>query len=172
PVLISTDQEHGIVARVGEPATLFPGAMAIGAGGSRSDARTLGRIAGRELSAMGIRQNYSPVADVNVNPANPVIGVRSFGSEPETVGRLVAAEVNGYQSSGVAATAKHFPGHGDTKEDSHDELPYIRHTREQWEELDAPPFRAAVAAGIDSIMTAHIVVPALDPSEDPATLSR
>ncbi|MGC0377168.1 glycoside hydrolase family 3 protein [Streptomyces sp. SAI-229] len=172
PVLISTDQEHGIVARVGEPATLFPGAMAVGAGGSRSDARTLGRIAGRELRALGIRQNYSPVADVNVDPANPVIGVRSFGSDPEAVAGLVAAEAEGYESSRVASTAKHFPGHGDTVTDSHAELPYIHHTREQWEELDAPPFRAAVAAGIDSIMTAHIVVPALDASEDPATLSR
>lgn len=171
PVLISTDQEHGIVARVGEPATLFPGAMAVGAGGSRSDARALGRVAGRELRAMGIRQNYSPVADVNVNPANPVIGVRSFGSDPEAVADLVAAEVKGYESSGVASTAKHFPGHGDTVTDSHDELPYIHHTREQWEELDAPPFRAAIAAGIDSIMTAHIVVPSLDGAEDPATLS-
>ncbi|EFE69360.1 beta-N-acetylglucosaminidase [Streptomyces viridosporus ATCC 14672] len=171
PVLISTDQEHGIVARVGEPATLFPGAMAVGAGGSRSDARTLGRIAGRELRAMGIRQDYAPVADVNVDPANPVIGVRSFGSEPEAVARLVAAEVAGYQGSGVAATAKHFPGHGDTVDDSHAKLPYIHHTREQWERLDAPPFRAAIAAGIDSIMTAHIVVPALDGAEDPATLS-
>ncbi|MDT0399331.1 MULTISPECIES: glycoside hydrolase family 3 protein [Streptomyces] len=172
PVLISTDQEHGIVARVGEPATLFPGAMAVGAGGSRSDARTLGRVAGRELRALGIRQNYSPVADVNVNPANPVIGVRSFGSDPGSVARLVTAEVEGYESSGVASTAKHFPGHGDTHTDSHAELPYIHHTREQWGELDAPPFRAAVDAGIDSIMTAHIVVPALDPAEDPATLSR
>ncbi|MEV5936284.1 glycoside hydrolase family 3 N-terminal domain-containing protein [Streptomyces sp. NPDC052079] len=172
PVLISTDQEHGIVARVGQPATLFPGAMAIGAGGSRSDARSLGRIAGRELRALGIRQNYSPVADVNVNPANPVIGVRSFGAGPKAVAGLVAAEVQGYESSHIASTAKHFPGHGDTVDDSHAKLPYIHHTREQWERLDAPPFRAAVAAGIDSIMTAHIVVPALDPSEDPATLSR
>ncbi|AZM62167.1 MULTISPECIES: glycoside hydrolase family 3 protein [unclassified Streptomyces] len=172
PVLISTDQEHGIVARVGEPATLFPGAMAIGAGGSRADARSLGRIAGRELRALGIRQNYSPVADVNVNPANPVIGVRSFGSDPRAVAALVASEVRGYESAHVAATAKHFPGHGDTVDDSHAKLPYIHHTREQWERLDAPPFRAAVAAGIDSIMTAHIVVPALDPAEDPATLSR
>ncbi|MFI2374247.1 glycoside hydrolase family 3 protein [Streptomyces sp. NPDC018964] len=172
PVLISTDQEHGIVARVGEPATLFPGAMAVGAGGSRSDARTLGRIAGRELRALGIRQNYSPVADVNVDPANPVIGVRSFGADPRAVAELVAAEVEGYESSRVAATAKHFPGHGDTVTDSHAELPYIHHTREEWERLDAPPFRAAIGAGIDSVMTAHIVVPALDASEDPATLSR
>ncbi|WP_399013914.1 glycoside hydrolase family 3 protein [Streptomyces sp. FIT100] len=172
PLLISTDQEHGIVARVGKPATLVPGAMALGAGGSRSDAREAARIAGAELAAMGIVQNYAPVADVNVNPANPVIGVRSFGADPQSVAGLVAAQVRGYQSAGVAATSKHFPGHGDTKDDSHYALPTIHHTREQWGELDAPPFQAAIAAGIDSIMTAHIVVPALDPSEDPATLSR
>ncbi|WP_411076822.1 glycoside hydrolase family 3 protein [Streptomyces sp. cmx-10-25] len=172
PVLISTDQEHGIVCRVGEPATLLPGAMALGAGGSHADARRAARIAGTELAALGIRQNYAPVADVNVNPANPVIGVRSFGSDPHAVAGLVAAQVQGYQRAGVAATSKHFPGHGDTAVDSHYGLPTITHTREQWEELDAPPFRAAIAAGIDSIMTAHIVVPALDPSEDPATLSR
>ncbi|MEU5363016.1 glycoside hydrolase family 3 protein [Streptomyces sp. NPDC005925] len=172
PVLVSTDQEHGAVARVGKPATLFPGAMAMGAGGSVSDARTLGRIAGRELHAMGIRQDYAPVADVNVNPANPVIGVRSFGSDPEAVADLVAAEVTGFQRSGVSATAKHFPGHGDTATDSHYGFPVITHSREQWETLDAEPFRAAIAAGIDSIMTAHIMVPALDDSGDPATLSR
>ncbi|MFE7773013.1 glycoside hydrolase family 3 protein [Streptomyces sp. NPDC057445] len=172
PLLVSTDQEHGIVARVGKPATLMPGAMALGAGGSRSDAREAARIAGAELAAMGITQNYAPVADVNVNPANPVIGVRSFGSDPESVAGLVVAQVRGYRSAGIASTAKHFPGHGDTKSDSHYSLPTIHHTREQWSELDAPPFRAAIAAGIGSIMTAHIVVPALDPSEDPATLSR
>ncbi|MEW9521676.1 glycoside hydrolase family 3 protein [Streptomyces tubercidicus] len=172
PVLISTDQEHGIVARVGAPATLFPGAMALGAGGSREDARTAARIAGEELFAMGIRQDYAPDADVNVNPANPVIGVRSFGADPQAVARMVTAEVKGYQGAGVAACAKHFPGHGDTDTDSHVGLPYIHHSAEEWERLDAPPFRAAIAAGIDSIMTAHIVVPAFDPSEDPATLSR
>ncbi|WP_406304933.1 glycoside hydrolase family 3 protein [Streptomyces sp. NBC_00885] len=172
PLLISTDQEHGIVARVGRPATLMPGAMALGAGGSRSDARTAARIAGAELAAMGICQNYAPVADVNVNPANPVIGVRSFGADPDAVAGLVAAQVKGYQSAGIAATSKHFPGHGDTTVDSHTGIPVITHTREQWEEIDAPPFRAAIAAGIDSIMTAHIQFPALDPSNDPATLSR
>jgi beta-N-acetylhexosaminidase len=171
PLLISTDQEHGIVARVGKPAALFPGAMAIGAGGSRTDARTLGRISGAELHAIGIRQDYSPDADVNVNPANPVIGVRSFGADPEAVAGLVAAEVKGYQGSGVAATAKHFPGHGDTAVDSHFGFPVITHSREVWQSLDAVPFRAAVRAGIDSIMTAHIMVPALDDSGDPATLS-
>ncbi|MFG2356013.1 glycoside hydrolase family 3 protein [Streptomyces sp. NPDC048521] len=171
PVLIATDQEHGAVCRVGKPATLFPGAMAIGAGGSRSDARTLGRISGAELRAMGINQDYSPDADVNVNPANPVIGVRSFGADPEAVATLVAAEVKGYQASRVAATAKHFPGHGDTAVDSHYGFPVITHSRELWETLDAVPFRAAIRAGIDSIMTAHIQFPALDDSGDPATLS-
>ncbi|MFI7503522.1 glycoside hydrolase family 3 protein [Streptomyces sp. NPDC049687] len=172
PVLIATDQEHGIVCRIGGPATLFPGAMALGAGGSGRDAHTLGLIAGRELRAMGVRQDYSPVADVNVNPANPVIGVRSFGADPEAVAALVAEEVRGYQAAGVAATAKHFPGHGDTAVDSHTGFPVITHSREVWEALDAVPFRAAIAAGIDSIMTGHLLVPALDASGDPATLSR
>ncbi|WP_369378810.1 glycoside hydrolase family 3 protein [Streptomyces sp. cg36] len=171
PLLIATDQEHGIVCRVGYPATLFPGAMALGAGGSARDARTLGRVAGAELRAIGIRQNYSPDADVNVNPANPVIGVRSFGADPAAVARLVAAEAHGYQEAGIAATAKHFPGHGDTTVDSHTGIPVITHSRARWEELDAPPFRAAIAAGIDAVMTAHIQFPALDPSNDPATLS-
>ncbi|MEI5520954.1 glycoside hydrolase family 3 protein [Streptomyces brasiliscabiei] len=172
PVLISTDQEHGAVARIGEPATLLPGAMALGAGGSAADAREAGRVGGAELRALGVRQDYAPVADVNVNPANPVIGVRSFGADPEAVAGLVAAQVKGYQGAGVAATAKHFPGHGDTAVDSHYGFPVIEHTRAQWTALDAPPFRAAIRAGIDSIMTAHIMVPALDPSGDPATLSR
>ncbi|MCX5288007.1 MULTISPECIES: glycoside hydrolase family 3 protein [unclassified Streptomyces] len=171
PVLVATDQEHGIVCRVGAPATLFPGAMAMGAGGSRRDAHTLGRISGAELRAIGINQDYSPDADVNINPANPVIGVRSFGADPDAVAGLVAAEVAGYQSSSVAATAKHFPGHGDTAVDSHYGFPVITHSRELWEKLDAVPFRAAVRAGIGSIMTAHIQFPALDDSGDPATLS-
>ncbi|MEV7562887.1 glycoside hydrolase family 3 N-terminal domain-containing protein [Streptomyces sp. NPDC089795] len=172
PLLLSTDQEHGAVARIGKPATLLPGAMALGASGSTAHARRAAHIAGSELAAMGIRQDYAPVADVNVNPANPVIGVRSFGSDPRAVAELVAAQVRGYQGAGVAATAKHFPGHGDTETDSHVGLPVMRHTRAAWEELDEPPFRAAVEAGVDAIMTAHIVFPALDPSGDPATLSR
>ncbi|MFJ9895053.1 glycoside hydrolase family 3 protein [Streptomyces sp. NPDC091280] len=172
PVLIATDQEHGVVCRIGAPATLFPGAMALGAGGSRADARTVGRISGAELRAMGVNQDYSPDADVNVNPANPIIGVRSFGADPDAVAGLVAAEVTGYQDSRVAATAKHFPGHGDTAVDSHTGFPVITHSRELWGRLDAVPFRAAVRAGIDAIMTAHIKVPALDDSGDPATLSR
>ncbi|MQS36226.1 glycoside hydrolase family 3 protein [Streptomyces katsurahamanus] len=171
PLLISVDQEHGSVTRIGAPATLLPGAMGLGAVGSTDAARTAGHIAGVELAAMGIRQNYAPVADVNVNPANPIINVRSFGSEPAEAARLTAAQVRGYQRAGVAACVKHFPGHGDTAVDSHTDLPVITHTREEWERLDAPPFRAAIAAGVDSIMTAHLQVHALDPSDDPATLS-
>ncbi|HYU84791.1 MAG TPA: glycoside hydrolase family 3 protein [Kribbellaceae bacterium] len=173
PLQIATDQEHGVVTRIGPPATQFGGNMAQGASRSTDDARTVGAITGRELRAMGINQDYAPVADVNVNPLNPVIGVRSFSSHPDLAADLTTAMTLGLQKDGgVLATAKHFPGHGDTKDDSHTALPTINHTREQWETIDAPPFRAAIAAGIDSIMTAHIVVPALDPSGDPATLSR
>ena len=112
------------------------------------------------------------MADVNVNAQNPVIGVRSFGSDPSLVSDMVSASVDGYQSADVAATAKHFPGHGDTATDSHYGVPIINHTRAEWESIDAPPFRAAINRGIDTIMTAHIVVPALDPSGAPATLSK
>ncbi|MFD1150566.1 glycoside hydrolase family 3 protein [Saccharothrix hoggarensis] len=175
PLLVSTDQEQGIVTRFGAPATDFPGSMALGAARTAEAARTAAAITGRELRAVGINQNFAPIADVNVNPANPVIGVRSFGADPALVSDLVAAQVEGFESGrpwqAVSATAKHFPGHGDTNVDSHTSLPVIGHTREQWEELDAPPFRAAVAAEVDSIMTAHIVMPALDDSGEPATLS-
>ncbi|MFB4315972.1 glycoside hydrolase family 3 protein [Actinomadura sp. 21ATH] len=172
PATIATDQEGGIVARVPPPATQSPGAMALAAGRRPGDARALARITGRELRAIGINQNYAPDADVNVNPGNPVIGVRSFGSDPGLVSDMVTAQAAGYRSAGVTPTVKHFPGHGDTTTDSHTGVPRIGHTREEWERLDLPPFRAAIARGADSIMTAHIIVPALDASEDPATLSR
>ncbi len=172
PLQITTDQEHGVVTRVGPPATQLPGNMALGAGRSVPNAYDAARISGKELWAIGINQNFAPVSDVNVNAQNPVIGVRSFGSDPSLVSDLVAASVDGYQSANVAATAKHFPGHGDTATDSHYGVPIITHTRAEWERIDAPPFRAAISRGIDAIMTAHIVVPALDPSEVPATLSK
>jgi beta-N-acetylhexosaminidase len=172
PALVSTDQEHGVVSRIGAPATLFPGNMALGAARDPASAGTAAEIAGRELRAMGVNQDFAPVADVNVNALNPVIGVRSFAEDPGLVARLVHAQVRGYQRGGVSATAKHFPGHGDTAVDSHTGIPVIGHSRSEWERLDLPPFRRAIAAGVDSIMTAHIVVPALDPSGDPATLSR
>lgn len=173
PLTIATDQEQGVVVRIGPPATQFGGNMAHGATRNTADARTAAGITGRELKAMGIRENYAPVADVNVNALNPVIGVRSFSSDPKLVSDMVVAQVKGYQNdAGIAATAKHFPGHGDTVDDSHTSLPTINHTREQWNTIDAPSFKAAIKAGIDSIMTAHIVVPSLDPSGDPATLSK
>lgn len=173
PLLIGTDQEQGLVVRIGPPVTMFAGNMAQGASRDLADARTVAAITGRELRAMGIHQDYAPDADVNTNPANPVIGVRSFSSDPSLVADLTTAMVKGFQQDAkVIATAKHFPGHGDTKDDSHFALPVVSHTRDEWDRLDAPPFRAAIAAGIDSIMTAHIVLKALDPSGDPATLSK
>jgi beta-N-acetylhexosaminidase len=173
PLLIGIDQEQGLVVRIGPPVTMFAGNMAQGASRDLADARTVAAITGRELRAMGIHQDYAPDADVNTNPANPVIGVRSFSSDPGLAADLTAAMVRGFQEdASVIATAKHFPGHGDTKDDSHFALPVVSHTRDEWARLDAPPFRAAIAAGVDSIMTAHIVLKSLDPAGDPATLSR
>ncbi|HLR97077.1 MAG TPA: glycoside hydrolase family 3 N-terminal domain-containing protein [Jiangellaceae bacterium] len=172
PLLISTDQEQGVVTRLGEPATPLPGSMAQGASRSVGDARRAAGITGEELAAVGINQNFAPIADVNVNPLNPVIGVRSFSSDPGLVSTLTSAQVHGYQDdAGITSTAKHFPGHGNTADDSHHDLPVIEHTREEWEQIDRPPFSAAIDAGVDSIMTAHIVVPSLDDSGLPATLS-
>ncbi|MEU7996497.1 glycoside hydrolase family 3 protein [Micromonospora sp. NPDC049060] len=172
PLLVSTDQEQGVVLRMPAPAAQFPGSMALGAGRSPAAAREAAKITGRELRAVGIHQPYAPIADVNVDPGNPVIGVRSFGADPHLVSELTAAQVAGFQDgAGVTAVAKHFPGHGDTATDSHTDLPVIDHTRQEWDRIDAPPFRRAISAGVESIMTAHIVVPALDPSGDPATLS-
>ncbi|GAA0485115.1 beta-N-acetylhexosaminidase [Paractinoplanes deccanensis] len=173
PLAISTDQEHGVVTRMPAPATQFPGGMALGAGRDPAGAYRTGQVTGRELRAVGITQAWAPVADVNVNPANPVIGVRSFGSDPGLAATMTASQVLGLQrGANTSAAAKHFPGHGDTATDSHTGLPVITHTREEWQRVDAPPFRAAIAAGADAIMSAHIVVPALDPSGDPATLSK
>ena len=172
PLQIAIDQEQGVVTRIGPPATQFPGSMALGAGGSAPDARTAAAVTGRELIAMGVNTNFAPVCDVNVNPLNPVIGTRSFSSHPDLTAELVAAQVAGYQrDGGVSSSAKHFPGHGDTATDSHVAFPIITHSREQWESVDAPPFRAAIREGIDMIMTAHLAFPALDDSGNPATLS-
>lgn len=172
PLLISTDQEGGsVVFRLTAPASAMPGNMALGAGRSTADAHRSAQVIGTELAAVGINQNYAPVADVNVNPANPVIGVRSAGEDPGLVSRMVTAQVTGYHDGGVATVAKHFPGHGDTAVDSHFGLPEVTHTRAQLEAIDLPPFRAAIAEGVDTIMTAHVVVRSLDPSGAPATMS-
>jgi len=173
PLLVGTDQEGGLVSRMGPPFTAMPGNMALGANGKTADTRASAKVIGKELKALGVNQNYAPDADVNVNPLNPVIGVRSFSSDPQLAAKLTTAAVRGYEHDAkISATPKHFPGHGDTETDSHTGIPEIDHSRQEWDELDRPPFEAAVKAGVDSIMTAHIVVPALDPSEDPATLSK
>ncbi|WP_235017689.1 glycoside hydrolase family 3 protein [Thermomonospora echinospora] len=171
PLLLSVDEEQGLVTRLSY-VTRLPGNMALGATAKPELARKAAEVTGAELRAVGINQNYAPVADVNVDPANPVIGVRSFGSDPALVSRMLGGAIQGYKDAGVAATAKHFPGHGDTGTDSHTGLPVIDHSRAEWERVDAPPFRAAVQNGVDAIMTAHIVVPGLDDSGDPATMSR
>ncbi|GHF03361.1 beta-N-acetylhexosaminidase [Amycolatopsis deserti] len=177
PLIVSTDQEGGRVTRIAAPATEYPSNMAVGAGRSAEDARTLATVNGHELRAMGINQDFAPDADVNSNPLNPVIGSRSFSADPALTSELVAAEVDGYQNSGpatetVSAAAKHFPGHGDAATDSHTGLPVINRTADQWRQIDLPPFRAAIDAGTDVIMSAHITVPSLDPSGEPATLSK
>lgn len=171
PLLIGVDEEQGLVTRLSY-VTRLPGNMALGATRRPADTRAAAEVTAAELRAVGINQDYAPVADVNVNPANPVIGIRSYGSDPGLVAEMVGAAVDGYQGEGVVATAKHFPGHGDTATDSHTGLPVIRHTRRQWESVDAPPFRAAIEHRVDAIMSAHIVVPRLDRSGDPSTLSR
>lgn len=176
PLLISTDQEQGQVTRITEPVTQLPGNMALGAGRSPQDAERAAAITGQELRAMGLNMNFAPSGDVNVNPANPVIGVRSFSSDPALAAQFTAAQVRGYEDAqaageGVSASVKHFPGHGDTNTDSHTALPVIEHDRQQWEQLDAPPFKEAIAANTDSVMSAHIVVPKLDDSGQPATLA-
>lgn len=170
-VLTAIDQEQGIVVRVGPPATVLPGSMALGATRSPDAAELAARITGDELRAMGVFADYAPVADVNLNPRNPVIGVRSFSSSPGLVAQLVAAQVRGYQAARVAATAKHFPGHGDTGVDSHVDLPIISHGRATLEAVDLLPFASAIKAGVAAIMTGHLVVPAIDDTGQPATLS-
>ncbi|HLJ48320.1 MAG TPA: glycoside hydrolase family 3 protein [Bryobacteraceae bacterium] len=171
PLLIAADQEGGQLMAIGD-ATPFPGNLALGATRSEKLAYLVGQALGREVSAVGINVDFAPVCDVNNNPRNPVVGTRSFGENPALVGRLSAAMVKGLQRSGVAASAKHFPGHGDTSSDSHHGAPVLPHDLKRLQRIELPPFRSAIAAGVRLIMTAHIVLPALNGhSESPATLS-
>ncbi|WP_239514100.1 beta-N-acetylhexosaminidase [Streptosporangium sp. 'caverna'] len=172
PLLIGADQENGQVSRLAPLVTKLPGASTIGSTGDISLARKAAKVTGTELLALGINLDFAPVADVNINPRNPVIGPRAYGSDPQKVASMVAAAVSGFHDAGITATAKHFPGHGDTNVDSHTGLPVIQHSRSQWNKLDAPPFAAAIDKGVDAIMSAHVVMPKLDPSGDPATLSK
>lgn len=172
PLFVCIDQEGGMVVRLEEGVTVMPGAMTVGAAGEADWAYEAARWSGAELREIGINMNFAPCLDVNNNPANPVIGVRSYGEDPRHVAKLGVAAIRGYQESGVAAVAKHFPGHGDTASDSHLELPVVPHRRDRLDEVELLPFRAAIEAGVDAIMTAHVVFPAYEPDGRPATLSR
>lgn len=173
PLLICVDQENGAVRRLGEGATIFPGAMTLGATGNTNHAYNVGLATGNELKALGINWNLAPVLDVNNNPDNPVIGVRSFGESAESVSKFGRASMQGMQKAGIATTLKHFPGHGDTNVDSHLDLPVIPHGMERLEEVELKPFKECIAEGADTIMTAHVYFPSIETEPGvPATISR
>ncbi|MBI2264720.1 MAG: beta-N-acetylhexosaminidase [Armatimonadetes bacterium] len=171
PLLVAIDQEGGAVSHLTVDMALSPGNMSLGATGSPYNAYRAARISGQELRALGINVNLAPVLDVNNNPRNPIIGIRSFGESPELVSELGVAAIRGYREAGIIATAKHFPGHGDTSVDSHLALPCVPHDRERLEAMELPPFAAAVKAGVEAVMTAHITFPKLD-GHRPATASK
>lgn len=170
PLGITIDQEGGMVSRVGAPATIFPGNMALGATGNQSLAYSQGQVLGCEMRSLGINADFAPVLDVNTNPNNPVIGLRAISDDPNLVAQLGGAQIQGIQSQGVSATAKHFPGHGDADTDSHLGLPRVTYSRQVLNQ-HLMPFKTAISSGVDMIMTAHIVVDAIDPNL-PATLSK
>ena len=169
PPLIAVDQEGGRVARLGDPFTAWPPARALGTAKSEEFAFQVGQAIGTELAGGGFTMDMAPVLDVDTNPANPIIGDRSFGPDPALVGRLGAAFADGLAEAGVLAVGKHFPGHGDTAADSHVTLPVVSHGRERLLSVEVAPFRAA-APHLAAIMTAHVLYPAFDP-EHPASLS-
>jgi beta-N-acetylhexosaminidase len=162
PLLFAADFERGVSIRL-MGTTVFPHAMAFGGDGKIEDAETFGRITGEEARAIGIHWNFFPDADVNSNPTNPIINTRSFGEDPSQVGDLVAAYIKGAHEAGMLVTAKHFPGHGDTATDSHLGVASVTVDRARLDSVELPPFRGAIEAGVDSVMVAHVTVPALDP---------
>jgi len=171
PLIFAADFERGLAFRL-EEVTNFPHAMAFGATGDPEYARESGRITAREARAIGVQWNWFPDADVNSNPANPVINTRSFGEDPEHVSKMVTAYIQGAHEFGMLTTAKHFPGHGDTAVDSHLAVPSLKVDRTHLETVELPPFQAAIAAGVDAVMVAHLLVPALDPDpQNVATIS-
>src|SRR5215467_2103827 len=171
PLLVGADFERGSAMRLDE-GTSFPTQMAIAAGGDARDAYTMGKITAMEARQAGVQWIYAPVADVNNNPGNPIINTRSFGEDPERVSEFVTQYVRGVEENGGLATAKHFPGHGDTAADSHIDLPVIHADRQRLDSLELVPFHAAIDAGVGSIMTGHLSVPALETDPNtPATLS-
>jgi len=171
PLIVAIDEEGGTVSRIGKIGTLMPSAMALGAGGDPAIARAVYASIGEEIGALGVTLDLAPVADANTNPRNPVIGTRSFGEAP-IARKLVSAAVAGLHDSRIGATAKHFPGHGDASIDSHNDLPVIEAGLDRLRSVEFAPFRAAIAAGVDVVMTAHVALPQIDGSGVPATLSR
>lgn len=163
PLLIAGDFERGVLPAHLFGTTVFPHAMAFGAAGNLAYAEEFGRITAQESRALGVHWNLFPVADVNSNPANPIIGTRAFGANPEQVGNLVAAYIRGARANGMLTTAKHFPGHGNTATDSHLAVAMVNDDLEHVRAVDLPPFRKAIGAGVDAVMTAHVRVLALDP---------
>ena len=161
PLLFAADFERGVSTRL-QGTTNFPHAMAFGADGKVEDAQMFGRITAQEARAVGIHWNFFPDADVNSNPANPIINTRSFGEDPKQVGDLVTAYIKGAHEAGMLTTVKHFPGHGDTATDSHLGVASVNVDRAHLDSIELPPFRQAIAAGVDSVMVAHVTVPALD----------
>lgn len=170
PLLVSMDAESGPAFRM-DSLLSFPSAQAIGAIKNDSLVYWMGRAVGRQLKRMGVNMNFAPVADVNTNPANPIINFRSFGEKQENVARKSLCYAQGMQDEGVAAVAKHFPGHGDTRSDSHHSLPVLQHNSARMDSVELVPFKHLAANGIAGIMTAHVGVPSLDPSGKPASLS-
>jgi beta-N-acetylhexosaminidase len=171
PLLIAADFERGLSMRL-EGATAFPAAMAFGATGDKNLAREFGRISARESRAIGVEWNWFPIADVNSNPANPIIDTRSFGEDPALVSEMVAAYIEGARSEGLLTTAKHFPGHGDTDTDSHLTLARVPASMDRLNSVELVPFRSAIAAGVDSVMVGHLIVPAVEPDPNrPASVS-
>lgn len=170
PLLNAGDFEQGVISQIPVGVSDLPQQMGIGAIHDRDAAEQAARVAGAELKALGFQWAFSPTADVNLNPDNPVIGVRSFGDDPSQVAAMTAAQIRGYRAAGILSTAKHFPGHGAASVDSHLGLPVIATDRATLERIHFPPFVAAIQQGVDAVMSAHIVVPALDP-DLPATLS-
>lgn len=171
PLLIGVDQEGGRVVRLPAPFLAPPAAARIGACGDPSLARRLASAVGRELRVAGINWNLAPVLDIHTNPANPVIGDRAYGSNPEVVSRFGLAVAAGLTEAGVLSAAKHFPGHGDTSLDSHRALPESQQSAARWRSVEFVPFQAAIQAGIPAVMVAHLSCPALDPTA-PTSLSR
>ena len=170
PLTIAIDQEHGPVARIKDGITLLPSAWEMGRIGDSDLVRRGAQITGRELASTGITINLAPVADILLHPENRVIGQRSFGADPHLVSEMVAATIEGLQGEGVAACAKHFPGHGATETDSHQALPFLERSREEMERTELIPFERAVRSGVAACMTGHLLCPSLDP-DLPATLS-